>query len=231
MAEFLAGLSRSIEGAPSLALGAAFLWGMLSVVLSPCHLSSIPLIVGFVAGQGGGPKRALAASSLFAAGVLVTMAALGAVTTLAGRVTGDIGPYGNYVVAAVLFAVGLYLLEVVPAQWSISMQARTGRKGLVSGFVLGLLFGVCLGPCAFAYMAPMLGITFRLAARSPTYGAMLLLAYGVGHSLVIAAAGTSTGLVQRYLNWSEESGGLVALKKTCGALLLLGGVYLVYTAH
>lgn len=30
----------------------ALLWGILSVVLSPCHLSSIPLIVGFIDQQG-----------------------------------------------------------------------------------------------------------------------------------------------------------------------------------
>jgi cytochrome c-type biogenesis protein len=30
-------------------------------------------------------------------------------------------------------------------------------------------------------MAPMLGVTFKLAESNPVYGVSLLLAYGVGH--------------------------------------------------
>lgn len=41
MSEFLDGLGRALEGSPAIALGAAFLWGVLSIVLSPCHLASI----------------------------------------------------------------------------------------------------------------------------------------------------------------------------------------------
>jgi len=37
------------------------------------------------------------------------------------------------------------------------------------------------------------------------YGALLLLAYGVGHCAVIVAAGTSAELVQTLLNWNEQS--------------------------
>ena len=66
------------------------------------------------------------------------------------------------------------------------------RKGLLAAFILGLVFGIALGPCTFAYMAPMLGVTFKLAKTNSLYGASLLLAYGVGHCAVIVAAGMST---------------------------------------
>jgi cytochrome c-type biogenesis protein len=79
-------------------------------------------------------------------------------------------------------------------------------------------------------MAPMLAVTFKLAATSVVYGALLLLAYGVGHCSVIVLAGTSTELVERYLNWNESSKGTSILKKVCGILVLLGGVYLIYAA-
>lgn len=48
MQELLASLTHAVQGTPALALGAAFVWGILSIVLSPCHLASIPLIVGFI---------------------------------------------------------------------------------------------------------------------------------------------------------------------------------------
>jgi cytochrome c-type biogenesis protein len=104
------------------------------------------------------------------------------------------------------------------------------RKGYLAAFILGLVFGIALGPCTFAYMAPMLGVTFKLAATNFLYGAALLLAYGVGHCSVIVAAGTSTELVQRFLNWNEQSKGVTVVKIVCGVLVLLGGVWLIYTA-
>ena len=48
---------------------------------------------------------------------------------------------------------------------------------------------------------------------------------------MIVLAGTFTEVVQRYLNWNEKSKGSLILKKVCGALVLLGGLYLIYTAR
>ena len=79
-------------------------------------------------------------------------------------------------------------------------------------------------------MAPILGVTFNLAKTSLLYGAALLVAYGIGHCAVIVAAGTSTELVQRYLNWNEHSRGVAVLKGVCGMLVIAGGVYLIYAA-
>jgi len=79
-------------------------------------------------------------------------------------------------------------------------------------------------------MAPMLAVTFRVASANLVFGVALLLAYGIGHCSVIVVAGTSTELVQRYLNWTEASRGAVVLKQVCGVLVILGGLYLIYTA-
>jgi cytochrome c-type biogenesis protein len=80
-------------------------------------------------------------------------------------------------------------------------------------------------------MAPMLAVTFRLAATHLTYGILLLLLYGVGHCSVIVLAGTFTEVVQHYLDWNEKSRGALVLRKACGVLVLLGGLYLIYTAR
>ena len=231
MEQLFTSLTRAVEGAPLIALGAAGVWGVLSVVLSPCHLASIPLIVGFISGQGQvSARRAFWISTLFAVGILVTIAVIGVVTAAAGRMMGDVGRYGNYFVAAIFFVVGLHLLGVIPMPFAGPGQVGLQRKGLMAAFILGLVFGIALGPCTFAYMAPMLGVTFRLASTNFLYGALLLLAYGVGHCSVIVAAGTSTELVQRFLNWNTQSRGVAILKSVCGVLVLLGGIWLVYTA-
>ena len=231
MQELFAALTRAVEGTPAIALGAAFVWGVLSILLSPCHLASIPLIVGFIDEQGRiSTRRAFTISALFAVGILVTIAAIGVITAAAGRMMGDVGRYGNYFVAAIFFVVGLHLLDVIPMPWSGPGQVGMKRKGMLAALILGLVFGIALGPCTFAYMAPMLGVTFKLASASMAYGVLLLAVYGVGHCSVIVLAGTFTEVVQRYLNWNEKSRGAAILKKVCGVLVLLGGVYLIYTA-
>jgi len=224
-------LSHAVESTPMIAIGAAFLWGVLSIILSPCHLASIPLIVGFIDEQGRiSTKRAFLISTVFAVGILITIGVIGAVTAGAGRIMGDVGKYGNYFVALIFFAVGLHLLGVIPMPWSGPGQVGMKRKGMLAAFMLGLVFGVALGPCTFAFMAPMLGITFKLASTKLAYGILLLFVYGVGHCLVIVLAGTCTELVQHYMNWNEKSKGSLILKKICGVLVLLGGIWLVYTA-
>jgi cytochrome c-type biogenesis protein len=48
---------------------------------------------------------------------------------------------------------------------------------------------------------------------------------------VIIFAGTCTEAVQRYMNWNERSRGAIILKRICGILVLLAGLYLIYVAR
>ena len=231
MQELFTTLSHGVESTAWIALGASFLWGVLSILLSPCHQASIPLIVGFINDQGRIKTfRAFFISLLFAAGILITIAAIGLITAAAGRMMGDLGSIANYLVAVIFFAIGLHLLEILPLPLSGSGNIAYKKKGLIAALVLGLVFGIALGPCTFAYMAPMLGVAFKLASHNPIYGATLLLAYGIGHCSVIVLAGTFTNVVQSYLNWNERSAGSAVVKKICGILVLFGGLYLIYTA-
>ena len=222
-------LSIALTKSPEIAVGAAFVWGVLSVVLSPCHIACIPLIVGFIDGQGNiSTGRAFVLSLLFGSGILITIAIIGLITGLLGRMIGDIGGYGNYFVAIVFFAVGLNLLGILPLPFMEGgANPKYQRKGLLAAFILGLLFGIALGPCTFAYMATMLGVVFSIASTKIIFALSLLLAYGIGHCAVLVFAGTFTELVQHYLHWSEKSKGAVILKKICGVLVILGGVYLI----
>jgi cytochrome c-type biogenesis protein len=232
MESLFSGLTHAVEGTPVIAMAAALAWGVLSIFLSPCHLASIPLIVGFIDQEGQmTTRRAFTISLLFSIGILITIGVIGLMTAAAGRMLGDVGRWSNYAVAVVFFVVGLYLLEALRLPMPGAAVPGMKRKGILAAFILGLVFGIALGPCTFAYMAPMLAVTFRLAATNLSYGILLLLLYGAGHCAVIVLAGTSTEMVQHYLNWNEKSRGAVILKKVCGGLVLLGGLYLIYTAR
>jgi cytochrome c-type biogenesis protein len=225
-------LSGAIQSTPIIALVGSFIWGILSILLSPCHLASIPLIVGFISGQETtSTRRAFWLATLFSLGILLTFAIIGIITGLMGRMLGDVGKYGNYIVAVIFFIVGLYLLEIIKLPFLNSPnQSVIKKKGALAAFVLGLVFGIALGPCTFAYMAPVLAVTFRVASTKLYYGILLLIAYGIGHISVIIAAGTFTEIIERYLHWSEKSKGIKIVKKICGVLVILGGIYLLWIA-
>jgi len=229
LVDLFTSLTAALTQSPGIAIGAAFAWGILSVVLSPCHIACIPLIVGFIDGQGNIPtRRAFGLSLLFGLGILITIGLIGLITGLAGRMMGDIGGYGNYVVAIVFFAIGLNLLGILPLPFMEGgANPNYKRKGFLAAFILGLIFGVALGPCTFAYMATMLGVVFSMASTQLPLAMLILVAFAVGHCSVLVFAGTFTEVVQHYLHWSEKSKGAVILKKICGVLVILGGVYLI----
>lgn len=221
-------LYDAMTGSILIAVLASFSWGVLSILLSPCHLSSIPLIVGYISSQGKiSMRRTLNIALVFSSGILITIAIIGAVTAYLGRLMGDIGTTGNYFVAGVFFIVGLYLLDVIKFNWGgFGLKLKSG--GLLAVLTIGLLFGLALGPCTFAYMAPVLGVVFETAQTNFFLAMVFLAAFGIGHCSVIVGAGTLTGKVQNYLNWSEKSKTVIWIKRTCGILVLLGGVYFLY---
>jgi len=107
-------LSKAIESSYPVAILSSFAWGVLSILLSPCHLASIPLIVGFIIKRGKiTSSRAFFLSLIFATGILITIALIGIITATAGRMMGNIGSTGNYIVGFIFIVVGLYLVDII----------------------------------------------------------------------------------------------------------------------
>jgi len=224
-------LTIAMGDAYGLALVAAFGWGVISIILSPCHLSSIPLIIGYISSQGTeGVKRSYSLSLVFGIGILMTIGLIGAITASAGRMLGDVGVWGNVIVAGVFFGVGLYLMDVINLSWNGFIPRTSFARGRKGALLLGLIFGIGLGPCTFAYMAPVLGVAFSVATTNMLQALSLIAAFGVGHCAVIVAAGGAAGTVQKYLNWTEQSNGATYLKRVAGVLVVLGGLYYIYAA-
>ena len=224
-------LTMAMSETFGIALLAALGWGVISILLSPCHLSSIPLVIGYISSQGEeGAKQSYSLSLVFGIGILITIGVIGAVTASAGRMMGDVGLWGNILVAAVFFVVGLYLMDIISLSWGGLMPRGSIARGWKGALTLGLIFGIGLGPCTFAYMAPVLGVAFSLASTNLLEALSLIAAFGIGHCAVIVGAGGSVGAVQRYLKWTDRSKGALWLRRCSGVVVMLGGVYYIYTA-
>jgi len=225
-------LTDALYGSFALALLASFSWGILSILLSPCHLSSIPLIIGFLTAQG--EKKAsqgVVLAFVFAVGILITIAIIGLITAALGRIMGDVGPYGKYAIVIIFITVGLYLMDIIRLPGTgVKLQPFGTKSVFLSAFSLGLIFGIALGPCTFAYMAPVLGIVFQLSSTNIVAAGILLLSFGLGHCGVIVVAGGLASRLQIYLNWTNRSNAVLWIKRIAGFLVILGGIYTLYTS-
>jgi cytochrome c-type biogenesis protein len=222
-------LYAALYGNLSLAMFASFLWGLASILLSPCHLSGIPLMIAMLTGKRVlSVKQALRLSTIFAVGVLVSFALIGVITALLGRMIGDLGSHANLIFGIAMIIGGILLLDMIPFG-SISLVSKIkvdGTKALTI-FIVGLLFGMALGPCAFAFMAPVLTLVFSIAETKMLIAIIIMVAYAIGHCLVIILAGTSVGFVQKLMNWNEGSRGLLILRRICAILVIGAGIYLI----
>lgn len=202
---------------------AAFLWGIISVIVSPCHLGGIPLICGYLMKRSDNIKNAFFLSLLFSIGVFISILIIGAITISLGRIFGDVGYFGDLAVGLLFILFGLYLLGIINLNWN-GFQYKSKNINMLNVFLIGFVFGMGLGPCTFAYIAPIIGFTFKMSASDIARPAVLMLFFAVGHTLTIAVAGISGNIIQKFLNFNENSNFLKIFQKVIGVILVIIGI-------
>jgi len=211
-----------------IAFGAAFIWGVISVIFSPCHLASIPLIIGYIAGFTDNKKikNAFWFSLLFVIGLFLSIAVAGITTSLLGRMLGDIGNCGKYIIGAILFLIGLNLLNAVSINIPGLHKLRTSKKGASGAFLLGLAYGIISGPCTFGFIAPLLA----MAAIQKTFirGIILIIFFAIGHCIPILIGGCATSFVNNITGSSSLQKSGTALKKIAGCIFIIIAVYIIF---
>ena len=214
-------------GGTVIAAVGCFTWGMISVLFSPCHLASIPLIVAYVGGQEQAlnPKQAGIYSSAFTLGLFISIALIGIVCALLGRMLGDVGNFWQILVGAVLIWVALGMLGVERCSISGSLLYRLNLKGLSGAFVLGLAYGILSGSCTFGFIAPILAI-ITIQQQIAT-GIFYILLFAVGHCLPIAVAGSSTAAARKLMENSTWQGAGTWFRRAAGIVIVLLGVYFI----
>ena len=167
---------------------------------------------------------------LFALGSLLSLIPLGGVTLLMGRVAGDLGFSSNYLVAMLCIVAGLYLIGWLQFPWSGPGLRQPSSRWQGAALSLGLLFGIALGPCSFAWIAPLLGMAWLYAADGFVLPILLLTLFAIGHCAGVLLAAGSLDRVQRWLDRLGERRGMAFGRPTCGVLLLIGGGFLIASA-
>lgn len=223
---FLA-VNEWIEGGTTIAALGCFVWGMVSVLLSPCHLASIPLIVAYVGGQQHvlKPKEAAYYSASFTIGLFISIALIGIICAFLGRMLGDVGNYWQILVGLILIWVTLGMFGIEKCSMSGSLLYRLKLTGLMGAFILGLAYGVLSGSCTFGFIAPILAI-ITIQHKVAT-GILFILLFAIGHCLPIVVAGSSTAAVKGVLENSQWQGAVNWFRKGAGVVIGGLGVYFI----
>jgi cytochrome c-type biogenesis protein len=210
-------------------VGVIFLAGLLTS-LTPCTLSMLPITIGYIAGSDPNLSGSLrwqgAVQSLwFSLGMATTLAGLGVVATLLGKVYGQIGVGLPIAVGLVAILMGLNQLQLLPLQlpaglgldW-ISQEFPTG----VRSYLIGLTFGLVASPCSTPVLATLL--TWLASTQDPWLGGSLLLCYTAGYVAPLVIAGTFTASLKRILELRQWSGWITP---TSGVLMIGVGVFAI----
>jgi cytochrome c-type biogenesis protein len=226
---FLA-INHWMTGSLGPALLGSFLWGVVSVLFSPCHMASIPLIIAYVGGQQKiveGRKAALFAL-LFSLGLFLTIAIIGLLCALLGRMLGDVGPYWTIPVGLLLIWVAFDMLGAA-SKCNLpggGLLARIQLKGAGGALILGLAYGVLSGSCTFGFIAPLLAII--TVQEKILTGLLLITFFAAGHCLPIAVAGSSTALIRKLLENSAMQRAGSWFKRGAGVVIGGLGIYFIF---
>jgi cytochrome c-type biogenesis protein len=220
-------VNQWIAGGTVLAAAGCFIWGMISVLLSPCHMASIPLIVGYVGGQDKmiNPRQAGIYSVLFTTGLFLTIAIIGIICALLGRMLGDVGNYWQILIGAILIWVALGMLGVEKCSMSGSLLYRLKVKGLTGAFILGLAYGILSGSCTFGFIAPILAVI--TVQEQVMTGIILIILFAIGHCLPIVIAGSSAAAVRKLMENTAWQGAGTWFRKGAGTLVGILGIYFI----
>jgi len=220
-------INEWITGSAGIAALGCFLWGVVSVALSPCHIVSIPLIVSYVAGQEKGLHTRSAAfyAVAFTIGLFITIALVGIVCSLLGRMLGDVGHWWTIIVGIILIWVALDMLGVKTCSMSGSLMARLQVRGISGAFLLGLAYGILSGSCTFGFIAPILAI-ITIQQKIAT-GILFIVLFGIGHCIPIAIAGSSAAIVRRVLENSQFQHSSIWFRHIAGVAIAGLGIYFI----
>lgn len=214
-------LSELIRENTYLAPLIAFFAGALTS-MTPCSLSSIPLVIGYVGNAAENTKKALSYSIVFALGSATVFTAMGTAAALAGTLIGQGSSWWYIVLGMLMVLMALQTWEIYDFIPSTHLIAKNKKRGYLGALLSGMLGGLFSSPCA----TPALVALLLVAASSDNiaYSILLLLSYSIGHGVLTVLAGTGTGFIRRMRKSKASS----IAKFILGLLILALGLYMFY---
>ena len=218
-------LSMTIGQSGWIAPFLAFLAGILTSV-SPCSLSVLPLIIGYVGGSDVKGLRAFGISLTFAFGTAITLTVLGTLAALAGSALSGIGSWWYLAAGVLMVLMALQIWEVYTFIQPTAFFSKSKARGYTGALLAGLLGGLFASSCATPVLMALL--TVVISQDNLLWGVVLLFCYALGNGLLIVIMGTSLGAVQQ-LKQSKNYAAFTRISRiVMGFVVLLLGLWFFY---
>ena len=205
--------------------GAAFLGGLISSI-SPCSLSMLPLIIGYIGGYSDEkPLKTLIQMIFFVIGTGIVFSVIGAICAITGKIF--IGnPYFALIVASIIMIMGLKILGVI--DFDLQTIIKEVPKNNVNNeflypLILGAIFALIGTPCSTPILASIMA--FASISAKISSAVIMLFLFSIGQGLILIIAGFLTSKIktnEKFYNLSEK------IMKVSGLLLLLVSLYIFY---
>lgn len=205
--------------------GAAFLGGLISSV-SPCSLSMLPLIIGYVGGYSEEkPLKTLLQMIVFVIGSGVVFAVIGGICAFTGKLfVGN--PYFTLIIASVILIMGLKILDVIDFDMPVVIK-EIPKNNLNNEFLYPLLLGAVFAligtPCSTPILASIMG--FASISAKISQAVIMLFLFSAGQGLILILAGVLTSKLKAGKNFYKVS---EIIMKICGVLLIFAALYIFY---
>ncbi len=211
-------------------VAATFAAGVLTSA-TPCVIAAVPFTVGLVGSTARSTGEAVRLSLAFAGGMTLSFVMLGLMAARLGLLIGIVDPLWGALVGAVVAAAGLWLFLreegfaiALPLEW----QRRFRGSGWAGAALLGALVGTVMSPCATPPLAAALAVagTGALHEGSIWVGGTMLLAYGLGHSVLLLVAGIAPVQAQQLLSRLDGVKHWLPGRRTFAAIMVMAGGWL-----
>lgn len=204
----------------------AFLAGVLTA-FTPCSLSTVPLVIGYVGSSAGGDThRAFRLSLTFAGGMAITFTILGTLAAILGQLLQGVGSWWYFLLGALLVLMALQTWEVITLIPQSGLMSKYPKRGYLGAVLAGMLGGLFASPCATPVLVVLLAIVAEQG--SVLLGVFLLLMYSVGHGIFLVAAGTFVGVARKISSSNRFGKYSVIFRWVSGGLILLLAFYMFY---
>ncbi len=205
--------------------GAAFLGGLISSI-SPCSLSMLPLIIGYVGGYTKeNPLKTLLQMIIFVIGSGIVFSVIGGICAFTGKLfVGN--PYFTLIVASVILIMGLKILDVIDFELPVIIKEipqNNFNNGILYPLLLGAVFALIGTPCSTPILASIMG--FASISAKVSQAVIMLFLFSIGQGLILIIAGFLTSKLKTGKNVYKVSEGIL---KFSGALLVIVALYIFY---
>ena len=215
------------------AIVASFGIGLLTS-LAPCSIITLPLLAGSALGLSkdlnAKQKKVFIYqySLLFVLGLVISFSLLMLLVSKLGMML-SLAPFWAYLLAAIAtFAVVAYSLGWIQGFDKDKVARKFLRFKLLGAVIIGFIFGLVSTPCA---SAPLVAIITIASQSGWAYSYTLVLAFALGHGMLLLVAGTSLGFTQSVVS-SQKIGKMSRFVNGFFIVVLVGiGVYFLYQMY